>query len=124
MTGASSSGQEGAKRAFLWHNGALADLNAFVPGGSGWELQDARGINDLGQIAGELFVGGTTHVFVTDPDGGAFHDISGLRDFSAPAGDINNSGDVVGSYVRGQNRRAFVSYDGARRIDYRCSRSR
>jgi len=73
-------------------------------------------LNDLGQIAGELFVGGTTHVFVTDPDGGAFHDISGLRDFSAPAGDINNSGDLVGSFVRGQDRHAFVSYGGARRI--------
>jgi uncharacterized membrane protein len=85
-------------------------------------------LNNLGQIAGELSVphgvGSTTHVFVTGADGGAFHDISGPRDFSADAGDINNSGDVVGSYVRGQNRRAFVSYDGARRIDYRCSRSR
>ena len=63
-------------------------------------------LNNLGQIAGELSgvphgVGFTTHVFVTDPDGGAFHDISGPRDFSALAGDINNSGDVVGSYVRG-----------------------
>jgi len=80
-------------------------------------------LNNLGQITGELSVphgvGTTTHVFVTDPDGGVFHDISGTRDFSALAGDINNSGDVVGSYVRlpSGNRRAFVSYDGARRID-------
>ena len=60
----------------------------------------------------------TTHVFVTDPDGGALHDISGPRDFSALATDINNSGDVVGSFVPGHgDRDPFVSYDGARRID-------
>ena len=78
-------------------------------------------VNNLGQITGEFSAPvrpGTTHVFVTDPDGGALHDISGARDFAALVRDINNSGDVVGSFVPGQSgRHAFVSYDGARRID-------
>jgi probable HAF family extracellular repeat protein len=75
-------------------------------------------LNNLGQIAGEIFVGSMIHVFVTDPDGGALHDISAPRDFSAAARDINNSGDVVGTFdLRGGSKHAFVSYDGARRID-------
>jgi probable HAF family extracellular repeat protein len=36
--------------AFLWQNGTLYDLNAFLPGNSGWILQSARGINDSGPI--------------------------------------------------------------------------
>src|SRR3954467_7166580 len=31
--------------------GAMQDLNDLIPAGSGWELQEAHGINDLGQIA-------------------------------------------------------------------------
>jgi probable HAF family extracellular repeat protein len=43
----------GSQDAFLWVNGkGMVDLNSLVPSGSGWELIDATGINDNGQIVG------------------------------------------------------------------------
>lgn len=39
-------------RAFLWQNGTLTDLNDAVKANSGWTLEEARGINDKGQIVG------------------------------------------------------------------------
>ena len=38
-------------RAFLYSGGAMTDLNSLIDPSSGWVLYEARGINDLGQIA-------------------------------------------------------------------------
>ena len=38
--------------AFLYSNGAVYDLNNLIPSGSGWMLDYASGINNLGQIVG------------------------------------------------------------------------
>ena len=38
--------------AFLWENGSMHDLNDFVAADSGWLLEQASAINDLGWIAG------------------------------------------------------------------------
>ncbi|NML60392.1 PEP-CTERM sorting domain-containing protein [Massilia sp. RP-1-19] len=48
-----SSGLEGDldMHAFIYSAGALTDLNALIDPASGWVLHEARGINDLGQIA-------------------------------------------------------------------------
>jgi probable HAF family extracellular repeat protein len=46
------------RRAFLWENGAMTDLNTLLPANSGWELTDARFINDNRQIVGEGFYQG------------------------------------------------------------------
>ena len=48
-----SSGLEGDfdTHAFLYSGGAMTDLNSLIDPSSGWVLYDARGINDLGQIA-------------------------------------------------------------------------
>jgi len=43
--------RDGVPFAWLWQNGTLRDLNALVPANSGWHLEEARGINDAGQIA-------------------------------------------------------------------------
>ena len=40
-----------ATHAFLYQNGAMTDLNALIDASSGWRIVDARGINDLQQIA-------------------------------------------------------------------------
>jgi probable HAF family extracellular repeat protein len=42
----------GGRHAFLHDGIAMHDLNALVPAGSGWVLEEARGINERGQIVG------------------------------------------------------------------------
>jgi probable HAF family extracellular repeat protein len=42
----------GASHAFLFDHGSMLDLNTLIPTNSGWTLQQALGINDLGQIIG------------------------------------------------------------------------
>nr|WP_314545648.1 PEP-CTERM sorting domain-containing protein [uncultured Massilia sp.] len=37
--------------AFAWRGGVMMDLNALLDPASGWHIDDARGINDIGQIA-------------------------------------------------------------------------
>jgi len=37
--------------AFVWREGVMMDLNALLDPASGWRIDDARGINDFGQIA-------------------------------------------------------------------------
>jgi len=44
--------------AFLWDNGGMTDLNDLLPAGSGWELFEARGINDSGDIVGYGWIHG------------------------------------------------------------------
>jgi probable HAF family extracellular repeat protein len=55
--------------AFLYSGGTMVDLNSLLPPGTGWVLQDARAINDRGQIAGVGSVNGTTRAFVMSPPG-------------------------------------------------------
>jgi len=40
------------RRAVLWQDGAVVDLNDLIPADSGWVLQLAQAINNAGQIAG------------------------------------------------------------------------
>ena len=42
---------DGLTRAFLYDHGSMVDLNALIDPASGWLVESARGINDLGQIA-------------------------------------------------------------------------
>lgn len=51
IVGYSNTGSNVA-HAFLWENGQLFDLNNLLVNGSGWQLTQATGINDLGQIVG------------------------------------------------------------------------
>ena len=52
--------------AFLYLNGMMVDLNALIPSGSGWQLLEAYGINNAGQIVGEGLWNGQTHAFLLD----------------------------------------------------------
>jgi len=40
------------ERAVIWKNGKAVDLTALLPPDSGWQLLDANGINDFGDIVG------------------------------------------------------------------------
>jgi probable HAF family extracellular repeat protein len=53
--------------AFLWENGAVYDLNMLVSDGSGWLLNVATGVNDLGQIVGAGTYGGKTRAYLLTP---------------------------------------------------------
>jgi probable HAF family extracellular repeat protein len=58
--------------AFLWQKkGGMADLNASIPAGSGWTLNDARGITEGGQIVGDGTINGQPHAFLLTPGGTA-----------------------------------------------------
>ncbi len=55
----------GANHAVLWQNGAVApiDLNSLLPANSDWILQEARSINNLGQVVGTGLHNGQSHAF-------------------------------------------------------------
>lgn len=58
----------GNVRAVLWEDGGpVVDLNARIPGGSGWLLNDARSINDAGQIVGNGRLDGVPRAFLLTP---------------------------------------------------------
>ena len=51
-------------RATLFSNGNVFDLNDLIDVNSGWDLQQAYGINDLGWIVGDGFINGEQHGFL------------------------------------------------------------
>jgi len=53
----------GGGRAVLWREGAVTDLNTLLPANSGWTLNEARAINDLGHIVGTGLYNGDTRAF-------------------------------------------------------------
>ena len=59
-----SSGQ--SPHAFVYANGIMLDLNSLLPKGSGWELTEAYGINDAGQIVGSGLFNGQVSAFRLD----------------------------------------------------------
>jgi probable HAF family extracellular repeat protein len=55
-------------KAFLYSNGTMIDLNSLLPANSGWQLIQANGINDSGQIVGTGFLNGQQSGFLLDLD--------------------------------------------------------
>jgi len=54
--------------AFLWSETAgMQDLNDLIPPDSGWLLEYAFAINDVGQITGQGLINGETHAFLLTP---------------------------------------------------------
>jgi len=54
--------------AFIYWNGVMEDLNSLLPSGSGWQLLEAFGINDSGEITGiGLFDGQPAVFLLADP---------------------------------------------------------
>jgi probable HAF family extracellular repeat protein len=48
-------------------SGQMTDLNSLIPAGSGWVLNEARAVNDAGQIAGRGTINGIEHAFLLTP---------------------------------------------------------
>jgi probable HAF family extracellular repeat protein len=58
---------DGTNAAFLWYAGALLNLNALIDPLAGWQLNEARAINDGGQIVGTGTYQGQRHAFLLNP---------------------------------------------------------
>ncbi len=63
-----------AQRAWIWiptssngTSGQLTDLNTLIPANSGWILNKATTINDVGQIVGGGTINGVEHAFLLTP---------------------------------------------------------
>ena len=54
-------------RALLWRGGRTVDLNGLLPLNSGWVLEEARAINNRGQIAGTGLFHGAPRAFLLTP---------------------------------------------------------
>ena len=80
IVGTSDDRTEPTARAFLHVGGTMIDLNDLIAPGSGWTLQEARGINASGQVAGWGTFSGQRRAFLmnlagkiwSNPAGGAF----------------------------------------------------
>jgi probable HAF family extracellular repeat protein len=59
------------QHAFVYQGGTTQDLNTLISPDSGWVLQDAVGVNDLGQIAGNGLHHGRQRAFILTPMGAA-----------------------------------------------------
>lgn len=53
--------------AVVWKNGAIQDLNALIPAGTGWILTNAYDVANDGRIVGEGFINGQARPFVLIP---------------------------------------------------------
>ncbi|WP_179862355.1 Ig-like domain-containing protein [Longibacter salinarum] len=70
--------------AFAFRSGSVTDLNECLPPSSPWVLEEARAINDLGQIVGFGLVDGEQRAFLLQPGSNAQPTASADR-FEAPA---------------------------------------
>jgi probable HAF family extracellular repeat protein len=68
VTGSADTTGDLTSRAFLYTTGSgMVDLNSLIPPLSGWVLDNARGINDAGQITGDGVIRGELHAFLLTP---------------------------------------------------------
>lgn len=57
----------GTYRAFIYRDGEIIDLNTMIPSKSGWILERANSINNLGQIVGAGNYKGNSKAFILTP---------------------------------------------------------
>jgi hypothetical protein len=56
------------RHAFLWNGSQMLDLNNLIDPNSGWVLEEAYGINNMGQIAGIGTHNGLQRSFILTPN--------------------------------------------------------
>ncbi len=70
IVGGSLTADDQEFHAFLFTSGTMYDLNELLVNGGTWELTQAVGINDRGQIIGIGLFNGEDHVFLLQPEQG------------------------------------------------------
>jgi RHS repeat-associated protein len=98
--------------AFLWQDKVISDLNEIQVDANGWELSDAHGINDYGNIVGWGLVNNQEHAFLFS-NGGVVIDLGVLTGgTNSYALGLNNSNQVVGASSTASGNHAVVWLDG------------
>ncbi len=67
IVGYSWSENENNPVAFVYSEGVMQDLNSLIPGGSGWQLLEAYGIDASGEITGIGLLNGQASAFLLEP---------------------------------------------------------
>lgn len=57
------------RRAFIFTEGQMFDLNLLIDPSIGWQLEQAEAINNQGEIVGRGVIDGATHAFLLTPTG-------------------------------------------------------
>lgn len=103
VVGWSGTVDRAAYRAFLWQSGAMIDLTAGLPADSGWELLEARDINNAGIITGIGLHAGQMRAFLlrpVEPSGSRRAGVDEILDSSEPGQD---RGQALRESSRGQS---------------------
>ena len=112
VAGTSLMADNASAHAFLWQNGVINDLNKLQAYKGGWELSNAHGINDAGNIVGWGFVNNQEHAFLFY-SGGLVTDLGVLTGgTNSYALGLNNSNQVVGASSAVSGDRAVVWQNG------------
>lgn len=92
----------------FFYDGAMHDLGTFG-GANSW----SGGINSSGQVTGGAWTtSNASHAFLSDPHGGALHDLGLIENSTATSGfSVNDQGHVVGEAQVGNDIHAFY-YNG------------
>jgi probable HAF family extracellular repeat protein len=111
VVGASLTASNATTHAFLWQKGSMLDLNQFLPFNSSWELVEARGINESGQIVGWGQINDQERAFLYK--GGNVADLGLLSGgTNSYAFGMNNSNSIVGTASSASGAHAFLWQNG------------
>jgi len=108
VVGSSLTANNITTHAFLWQNGIINDLNQFQPNDSGWNLIDAHGINDFGNIVGWGLINNQERAFLFSNSGFATDLGVLLGGTNSYALGLNNSNQVVGASSTANGNHAVV----------------
>lgn len=78
--GVTSVGSQFRNQAFVYSNGKMQNLNALIACNSGWELVEAKDINNSGKIVGYGLKDGKARAFLLEPIQGGTPDNCGTTD--------------------------------------------